>query len=671
MDNLRIILNELKSRRQGFKGEFFIPEVWNSFGFSEYRKDSTREGEIDVNPYDFMVSCIEECIIPQSGLADNLLMQEEDTRRRLDPGASIIYSMLPRMFTAWNHYSDGRFCTGTFLKTICLLPYLKKFNVDIIYLLPIFEYSNMYKKGEIGSPYAIKNIYKIDKNLHDSLIGDNAESMINVEFKAFVEACHMFGIKVMLDFVFRAAARDCDIMVEHPDWFYWIKNGCKDTFGVPYIGSLGELTEVRDDILHNLYTCDGVNEYLDQFTQSPEKIDPEKWQTIVSRHKQTGENMMSLIEEQFGITTAPAFPPVINDTQPPWTDVTYLRFYSDVHEKARNFVSDTQAPFILPDTAKLSLYSGQLRNTELWDYTAGVIPYYQKNFGIDGARIDMGHALPAPLNKEIVTKAKENNPDFLFWSEEFDTTKSNAAKEDGFDYMTGCLWLIYKHIETSGFYEMITNALLHSILRVTSALETPDTPRAALRYKDIKSLELMLLMSCFTPNTVLMINNGMEVGEIQPMNLGLDNTEQGRFVLDRDDPMYGKLAFFDNYCLHWTNEEGRRIREILRKALAIRKRFTDVCKRENFIYQHQFQGDSKLIGFSYFENSSGRCVFFLANRDGCSEVELNFEVTLPEQIERQKKVNILYKDDDFLEIEWSFQEVLSLSPKGVVVGFIE
>ncbi len=671
MDNLEIILNQLKSRRQGFKGEFFIPEVWNSFNFREYRKVSTRDGEINVNPYDFMISCIEGCIIPQSSSTDNLMESEKDRDCRIDPGSSIIYSMLPRMFTAWNHYSDGRFCAGTFLKAICLLPYLKKFNVDIIYLLPIFEYSDMYKKGEIGSPYAIKNIYKIDTNLHDGLIGGNAESMINIEFKAFVEACHMLGIKVMLDFVFRAAARDCDIMAEHPDWFYWINSRCKDTFGVPYIDSLGELTEVRDDILHNLYMCDGIKEYLNQFTQSPDKIDSLEWQTIVSRHRKTGENMLGLIEEQFGITTAPGFPPVINDPQPPWTDVTYLRFYFDVHEKARNFVSDTQAPFILPDTAKLSLYGGQLLNTELWDYTVGVIPYYQKNFGIDGARIDMGHALPVELNEDIISKAKENNPDFLFWSEEFDTTKSSTAKDEGFDFMTGCLWLIYKYIETNGFYEMITNSLIYSILPVTSALETPDTPRAALRYRDMKSLELMLLMSCFTPNTIPMINNGMEVGEIQPMNLGLDNTEEGRFVLDRDDPMHGKLAFFDNYCLHWTNEKGSRIREVLGKALAIRKRFADVCKRENFVYQHEFQGDSKLIGFSYFDNSSGRCVFFLANRDGCSDTELNFDAVLPEQVERQKKVNILYKDDSFVEAEWSFQQMMPLPPKGVVAGFIE
>ena len=33
------------------------------------------------------------------------------------------------------------------------------------------------------------------------------------------------------------------------------------------------------------------------------------------------------------------------------------------------------------------------------------------------------------------------------------------------------------------------------------------------------------------PNAVPFINSGQELLEVQPMNLGLDNSEDGRFVL--------------------------------------------------------------------------------------------------------------------------------------------
>jgi glycosidase len=37
--------------------------------------------------------------------------------------------------------------------------------------------------------------------------------MIETEFKAFMEACHLCGIRVMVDFVFRTVARDSDLLL--------------------------------------------------------------------------------------------------------------------------------------------------------------------------------------------------------------------------------------------------------------------------------------------------------------------------------------------------------------------------------------------------------------------------------------------------------------------------
>lgn len=241
MENINYILEKLKDRKKGFEGNYFIPKLWNSEGFKNYSVDVEREGEILVNPYEFYIDCIENHLLNPKSSIRSSTEQTGKSKAALADGEvqimdSVIYSILPRMFTAWRH--DDKLQNGTFLKAMSLLPYLKKMNVDIIYLLPVFEHSNSYKKGELGSPYSIKNIYNLDRNLHDDLLGENDNSMIEAEFKAFVEACHLLGMKVMVDFVFRTVARDSDLIIAHPEWFYWIDLKFKESFLRPAIRGL-------------------------------------------------------------------------------------------------------------------------------------------------------------------------------------------------------------------------------------------------------------------------------------------------------------------------------------------------------------------------------------------------------------------------------------------------
>ena len=69
---------------------------------------------------------------------------------------SIVYSMMIRTSTTWDHDRNGYIDenniyhvkeTGTFLKTLALLPLLDKMGVDAIYLLPISKFSLKNKKG--------------------------------------------------------------------------------------------------------------------------------------------------------------------------------------------------------------------------------------------------------------------------------------------------------------------------------------------------------------------------------------------------------------------------------------------------------------------------------------------------------------------------------------------
>jgi len=99
---------------------------------------------------------------------------------------------------------------------ISLLPYLKNLGINILYMLPISKMSNVFKKGEIGSPYAVKNPIELDDTYADPLL----EGIdVQEQFKALVQAAHLLGIRIVLDFIPRTAARDSDLIKEHPDWF--------------------------------------------------------------------------------------------------------------------------------------------------------------------------------------------------------------------------------------------------------------------------------------------------------------------------------------------------------------------------------------------------------------------------------------------------------------------
>lgn len=691
MENLQFMAGLLAKKKEEFTGVYFIPEKWNYCGFTEFSRQEGREGEIAVNPYAFFSRCLQQ-ILEQGGMSgtagagtDRTGANWQEDWRNGAGGENLchrtIYGMLVRAHSAWNHY-DGEIISGSFLKSLCLLPLLQALGVDIIYLLPVCDYSEEYKKGELGSPYAIKNFYKLDENLHDELLGEYSEELLSQEFKAFIEGCHLLGMKVILDFVFRTASRDNDLIIDHPDWFYWIDKEAAPGFHPPMVEKEKKLTTVQDRVLDNLYNSPGIEEYLSKFRPSPEQIDAGRWQKIKERQAESGENILTLIEEEFGITTVPGFSDIINDPQPPWTDVTYLRYYFDLHPKARQYVAEEKyPPFILQDGACLNLYQGEQLNKGLWDYIVGVIPFYQQEYGIDGARIDMGHALPATLIREILTKVRAGDPHFIFWSEEFSAENAGAAREGGFDFITGSLWHLYKYHRAAGFQRKLLRESWAAELPVAAAPETADTPRFACRFGDKRLGELLLMLNYFLPNTVPFINNGLELAEIQPMNLGLDNTEEGRFVLEATDPLYGKLAFFDRYRLHWLNPDRDWMEELLAKAARLRGRFIHtLAAKENFLPEISCSvKDKKLLFLCYrlrlpeepaAEGEDGSRLFFLANKN----LEEPVGIILGELLASGGKTNIskvkvVYAHGEERDEEWPAGDGWELAPGEVVIGY--
>jgi hypothetical protein len=661
MKHLQEITDLLERRGAYSEKNYWVPKSWNVFAYKDYATDESRLGEIRVNPYAFIKASIEFVKNFNSEKSCENILQS--LKGLVDVNKSVVYSILPRMFTAWNHY-DNNIVSGSFLKGILLLPYLKALHVNIIYLLPVFKYSDAYKKGELGSPYSIKDIYCISPDLHDELLGEG-ESLVEVEFKAFVEACHLMGIRVMVDFVFRTMARDSDWILEHPDWFYWIHKEFKKDFAPPILENFIKSEPVSKSNVSEIYQSAQLKDFLKKFTFSPDKLDSKKWEKLVLRHKETGKNILFLIEEEFNITTVPGFSDVINDEQPPWTDVTYLKIFFDLHEIAKAHVEQDQPPYVLYDIAKSSVAKGKEPNRELWDLFIEVIPFFQRKFGIDGARIDMGHALPEELNGEMIKKIKEENQDFLLWSEEFNPKNSHITKKSGFQFMTGGLWEIYPTIEKQGFYQRLMKGLLKAKIPISAALENPDTPRAAWLYPSKGSLELMVVINSLIPNAVNFMNNGFELMEKQPMNLGLGNTTEGKFVLSKEDPMYGKLAFFDYYKLHWTDDGNHVFKGLLLDLATIKERYQKFIHVKYFKNIEWLNRNSPILPLLYL-NEDGSGFMLLANRTQKERVEVVLKDYLPINFSC-KNIKLIYQEGEFLERSFSTQTRFFLNRKGYVI----
>lgn len=88
------------------------------------------------------------------------------------------------------------------------LPRLKDLGVDILWFMPIHPISEVNRKGELGSYYAVKD-YK----------AFNPEFGAIEEFKEVVDSAHALGMKVILDWVPNHTGCDNAWVTEHPEWY--------------------------------------------------------------------------------------------------------------------------------------------------------------------------------------------------------------------------------------------------------------------------------------------------------------------------------------------------------------------------------------------------------------------------------------------------------------------
>jgi hypothetical protein len=556
----------LKRKRRETKHRKFnyqIPSLWVG------EKGTSKKMKVD--PFDFLLDGVKEA------KGASRLRRPAPTGGEWTKDA-VIYNMFVRTTAAFDHNANGQLDlplngdgfreTGTFLKVIAMLPYIKGLGANTVHLLPITSIGHDGNKGTLGSPYAIRNPYELDENLGEPCLGLN----VKTEFKAFVEAAHNMGMRVVVEFVFRTAAKDGDWVKEHPEWLYWIREDVqlRDPnqldelkYGSP-IFTHAELERIHHDVrehrFDNLLPPHQI--YRDSFTSPPP---PDR---VV---KEDGRYIGALPDgKRVKIPSAFAdWPP--DDNQPPWGDVTYLRMYThpDFNYIAYNTIR-------MYDTR---LAQPQHVNRSLWDKIIGIIPYYQKEFHIDGVMIDMGHALPMQLKSEMVKAARDVDPDFAFWDENFSVTRK--SREEGYNAVFGYCWIDEHH--PSRMKALCRRMAKEGFpIPFFATPENHNTPRAAARPGSMTYARWSWVINNFLA-AIPFIHSGFELAERYPINTGLDFTKDELKHLPSE-----KLPLFSEYAYDWLNKA--QFSEFVAKVSKIRAKYRDLivdASPQSFVMLHE------------------------------------------------------------------------------------
>ncbi len=549
MASLIEIIERLASSERGLTTRYEVPGLWI---------DGQTSIAQAVNPYQFYRSRLAEiAATPPSPLVSGAAGGDWSAN-------AIIYNLFPRTTTAFDHTADGTLTTGvnpdgwretgTLLKCIALLPFIRGMGFNTVHLLPITAVGQDGKKGNLGSPYGIRNPHRLDENLDEPVLGLSAEDL----FGGFVEAAHRLGLRVIMEFVLRTSSKDGDWIAEHPEWYYWIRAdvpdrmaGSNDTqaYGNPIF---------PPDILNQVKAKVGANDLRDllpppeayraMFTQPPRRE---------AIHMEAGRYIGTLADGT-RVRIPGAFsdwPP--DDNQPPWSDVTYLRMYThpDFNYIAYNTIRMYDERSTQP----------QYRNEPLWEAIVGVIPYHQRTFGIDGVMIDMGHALPPVLKARVIEAARAINPNFAFWDENFTITQH--SRDEGYNAVMG-YWL-FDIFQPGKVYDNLKSMASHATpIRFFAAPENHNTPRAAARHGGLTFARYALALCALIPAMPFMLS-GFELGETQPINtgLGFSNEMLARYPVE-------KLPLFSSFAFDWTRPDN--LIETVRTVLALRARYHDL-----------------------------------------------------------------------------------------------
>ena len=146
--------------------------------------------------------------------AVNVKPYKNNFKSMLQNGEAKILAIIPRTFNAKDENGDekitGNEKSGTFLNAIERLDEIKAEGFNTFHILPIHPTGKKHAMGLAGSLYSPLDFLQIDPNL----IEKNDKRTPVEQVKAFTDACHERGIKVMLDL---PSCSSYDMYLEKPE----------------------------------------------------------------------------------------------------------------------------------------------------------------------------------------------------------------------------------------------------------------------------------------------------------------------------------------------------------------------------------------------------------------------------------------------------------------------
>lgn len=151
---------------------------------------------------------------------------KNDLRTLFTTNSAKILAIIPRTFNAkdtnGNEFIDSNEVHGTFLNAIDRLDEIKAEGFNTLHVLPINPPGKDNAMGTAGSVYAPEDLLKFDPILIDKKDPRSPQE----QFKAFVNACHKKGLRVMVDM---PSCASYDLYKEKPELMAHERNGLAKT----------------------------------------------------------------------------------------------------------------------------------------------------------------------------------------------------------------------------------------------------------------------------------------------------------------------------------------------------------------------------------------------------------------------------------------------------------
>ncbi|MBS5043416.1 MAG: maltodextrin glycosyltransferase [Erysipelotrichaceae bacterium] len=613
MNYLKRLYEELE-RQCGLHADeiynYAVPQSWNLYGYRPAK--SIRSKELLVHPYEFYLFTLHHILKDADGNWKQPQKTAGKTSDRSWLKNASIYSLMVRTATAWDHDRDDRLVSdnlyhlndnGTFLKSILLLPLLKRMGINTILLHQIFPLCKTQKAHDYPVKEAVTDFRKLDDTLKDNLI---SELCAEEQCAAFIEACHLLGFRVLLEYCPGKLARENSYYQEHPEWFFWYDADRQNAYHAPLCNALPQNTIPFSYALKDFYRSEDVQKHIALFQEAP---------AALASYKSLKD-----IEYALHTTIAPAMVDQINAGIPVEQDTTIWRFYEDFHAQTPKEIRKSAKPYLMQDVIRYDLHPARKPMSALWDMLCENITWYQQTLGIDGIYLEKPYLLPEKLQKALAKTARKQNRAFAMIAEDTAAENSPLWLHKGYDAISGSG--AYEESDLWNFkFHSFSYRLKGNVCPMLAACEAHDSRRITSVEGNTGTI-MLTVMNQFLPNGIPFMMNGVECFEVQPMQLSEYGDPKYLNILPKEDARHHKQAYLDEYWFNYRSSDLPVLPSLLEKTSAIRQNYLEAITNPDACIPVWFDSPRDYgIGFTYI--CEDRALLVVCNTNVHDSVQLH------------------------------------------------